>query len=397
MRLEYSEDKEALYPDKRSGTRDESPMTPPGQDFQDSNWNPVIPDKVFKNRAPQDGMSEAPTSSHEPPLQPSSAASKSLASFSDRSLGDSGIPVAASDAMLAREAHNVSPKAKREFLFVQEHPDHLSALSSSPEMPTALPGNLYDDPTSATMLDFSQKSREWIEGYQAGLQRKPVGMDRMGKFLDGYCSGLLKSSSSADVSSNDEEQRSSIEIKSSGDNPESFLDTQSQRREINEKAAPNRPQLLETMVSSMDTLKEAVFAPQNENAVLSPAVDGPHVGDQPPNLGGWAKGKANMDTGCAGFPFPERASSKLRQQVKASDQHDIQHSPQQKSLVNVSGNVANKGNPVDVHQESIRADMPDKYGASSPVNTHRITSLTSLDSKLSRKLTSHQIISPQHE
>jgi hypothetical protein len=222
-------------------------------------------------------------------------------------------------------------------------------------------------------------------------------MDRVGNFLDGYCSGLLKSSSSADVSSNDVQQCPSVEIESPDDHHESSLDAQSQEREVNEKAAANRPQLLETMVSSMDTLKEAVFAPQNENAVLSPAVDGPHVNDQPSNLGAWAKGKANLGTGFAGFPFPERASSKLRQEVKPSNQHDNQHSPQQKSLVNVSGNVANEANSVDVDQKAVRTDMLDKHNASSPVETHRITSLASLDSRLSRQLTGHRIISPQHE
>lgn len=391
MRLEHSDDKENLLPDERSGIRDESPMTPPGQDYHDSNWNPVIPDKVFKNHATRDASLEVPAECRASRVSHSVGAPQQPLSTSRDLLQDSEVRTAASDAVVARGTHNVSPKVKREFMFVQEHPERFAALSSSPEVPTPPPAIVKHQPACTPMLDFSQKPREWIEGYQAGLQRRPVGRDRMGEFLDGYCSGLLKSSPSSNVVSSDAQQHCENESQSGTFDVESrphskpVLDTESAAKHTN---------LLETLVPSMDTLKEAVFAPQNEDAILSPAADGPHVDDQPPNLGAWAKAKVGPGHAFAGFPFPERASS-IKQQNRRSEHHDQQPPSQQKSASTTDGDAAVHTGPVDALQTTAsKVTLPVSGGASTNDHDH-LTSLDDPDPQPSRPFTGRRIFSPQ--
>jgi hypothetical protein len=393
MRLEHSDDKENFIPDEHSGTRDESPMTPPGQNYHDSNWNPVIPDKVFKNHAPRDDSLEKPTASLASRAPHSLEASQQPPATGRTVSRNPEVNASASDAMLARGTHNVSPKVKREFVFVQEHPERFAALSSSPEVPIPPPVVVKPRPTSAHMLDFSQKPREWIEGYQAGLQRIPVGRDRMGDFLDGYCSGLLKSSPSSNADSSDAQQLCAAESQSG--TIDSGSSQHSQAIPDPELAAQRTP-LLAPLVSSVDTLKEAVFAPQNEDAILSPSADGPHVDDQPPNLGAWAKAKVGPGHAFAGFPFPERASS-IKQQSRRSEHLDQQPAPQQDSTSTATSDAALHIGTVNAVQTAASGTTLPISGTTLPNDDVRLTSLTGPDPQFPRPFAGRRVFSPQLE
>jgi hypothetical protein len=393
MRLDNSEDKENFLLDEQSGTRDESPMTPPGQDYHDSNWNPVIPDTVFTNHVLRgDSLVDPPAFHPSQILLPAGVPQQPLAI--DRKVSqDPEVEASASDAMLARGTHNVSPKVKREFAFVQEHPERFAALSSSPEILSPPPAIDKRQPESAPMLDFSQKPREWIEGYQAGLKRVPVGRDRMGDFLDGYCSGLLKSSPTLDTSSGTQqhcadESRSDTVHAQSSQHLEPTLGTMS-----DVKRAPS----LEPLMPDMDTFKEAIFAPQNEVAILSPAVDGPHVDDQPPNLGAWAKAKVGPGHAFAGFPFPERASS-IKQQRKQSERRDHQPASLQEPASATNSDAVVHADPADTLQIVAAKTILPSSGATSPNDDLRLPSATGPDSQLPpRPFANRRIFSPQLE
>jgi hypothetical protein len=172
-----------------------------------------------------------------------------------------------------------------------------------------------------------------------------------------------------------------------------------------EQAAPRPP--LEMNMQSMDTLKEAVYAPQNEQAILSPCLDGPHANDTSYNLGAWSKHQEHAEmiegwdsshgTDLAGFPFPHRTSSMMQRQGFPSD------------------NAANSSNPIAISNYSANqtaehaAAVRDGHGSQSTVSSttaiksieagssdqssNRVSSMTSIDSHVYRSAPSYRIFS----
>lgn len=323
--LDGSEGKEKDDPQPRGQpSSEESPATP-SRDRHNTNWNPEIPSGAFVNHtSPQSKSYTAPTA---PPGTPVSASDNTRPLQLPVRIHGGGLEPTERHShahhVPDRDAHNLSPKSRRQWQFVEEHPAMYSSREASCEVEV-------HDPHDTTMLDFSYKSREWIEGYQAGLQRKPVGADRMGVFLDGYCEGLLKSQPTASNNPNltastgspfkQRSRRSSAVQMPPGP-------CSSNRGSRQEPAAGGAP--IESSTHGVDTLKQAVFAAQNENTILTPAVDGPTVHETAFNLGAWQKQHEAMISsqgdGLAGFPFPERNSSLPRPQEPASDHSSGHH------------------------------------------------------------------------
>ncbi|KAF2164927.1 hypothetical protein M409DRAFT_24829 [Zasmidium cellare ATCC 36951] len=253
-----------------------------------------------------------------------------------------------------RSTHNVSPKSKREWLFIQEHPDAVAQLpSSSPEKTVAHA----DETATGAGARTSNVSREWSEGFEAAMQRRPIG-NRGGDSLQGYVAGLLRLSS-MEPSAGEKNTTGPSTGSPLSRRPSPAVTNQAQMIEI-EKVAPSPRPPFETASQSMDTLKQAVFAPHNENAVLTPAIDGPHVNEGSYNLGAWAK---KMEA----FPFPERSST-------AVNQNDINNSA--KAHPGTARSVVDSG-----HASETTSNVSIPSGKV-PITANRISSMTSIDSSM---------------
>lgn len=194
-----------------------------------------------------------------------------------------------------RSSHNLSPKAKRnEWLFVEERPglEHTGHFSSRAEDPPC-GDELCVHSSPQDTIDFSKKSGDWIEGYQAGLNRHPVGASRMGEFLDGYCSGLLKSSTTIIGSSTGSPSKPTSRRPSPvpvHPRPSPGMQAASRTQASDRPIAPPK----EIMLPSMVTFKQAMFAPHNENTILTPSADGPHINEARFHLGNWTKDRSAL-------------------------------------------------------------------------------------------------------
>lgn len=202
-----SEDKENVEPDqycRPSVSESHSPITPK-RDLHNTNWNPEIPDGAFvKFTSPQTESYTAPTV---PPGTPvhgrfEAEAKQQMLDIRGTAWGEQ-IEYLNSSQMPDRAAHNLSPKSKRNWRFIEEDPsrfDSEETSSSSPARDDQCRQELCVTSSPYKAIEFASKSRAWIEGYQAGLHRKPVGADRMGEFVEGYCAGLQNSQPVTSVS-----------------------------------------------------------------------------------------------------------------------------------------------------------------------------------------------------
>lgn len=377
-----SGDKENIDPEKHELAR--SPMTPK-HDRHNTNWNPEIPDGAFAYASPQMDRYAAPSV---PPGTPVFSAAigghdKPVLNLSNISQHQSKF---AHDAAQVpdREMHNLSPKSKRTWQFVEEHPSHYTsedAYSSSPAKDHQCREELCATASPFDTIDLSNKSRDWVEGYQAGLHRNPVGADRMGDFLDGYCSGLLKSQPVTSVSLGISDGSPSKAIRRRSTPVPPPVPTSS--------AEPRPP--LEATMQSMDTLKQAILAPQNENAVLTPGLEAPHVNDAPFHLGAWQKRQANLARGGDGFPFPQRNSSLNDRHAPSNEQsHDYANPPQQ-----LATRDQNEQHPPSAAGKGFAPNRVSSGPRLPPSN--RISSITSIDSAMLRPWPSNtgpRVLSP---
>lgn len=303
-----------------------------------------------------------------------------------------------------REEHNVSPKSKREWLFVAENPADPSNQplpSSSPVKPQASLEAVKRVPSGNT-LDFSQKPREWIEGFQAGLHRRSIGSDCNGKFIDGYCSGLLRSKPKvAGPVSVAPSTGSPMKTLSRRPSP-SLMSRPSSRLQLVEQAPEATRPPLENAVHSMDTLKQAVFAPQNENAVLTPIPDGPHITETIPNLGAWSKnqqGSAAPANILSTFPFPKRTSSVIKQHRIMSEGNPHQEMGKfqdPRRVADLSGPYLGPSSMDRFSNQPVSpalSTMSVTSGNESN-NSHRVMSLSGIDSNLARQWPASRIITP---
>jgi hypothetical protein len=305
-----------------------------------------------------------------------------------------------------RQAHNLSPKGRRQdFLFVHEDPSRYgSQASSSPERYQTCREEPAAPPTPTENLDFTNESAEWIEGYRAGLARKPVSSDRMGDFLDGYCAGLLKSKPVPNIGPS-----TGSPVKSAPRRPSpAIVPSRSSSRLNNverQDHAPTRPPL-EASTQSMDTLKEAVFAPSNENAILTPTAEGPHVSEPHFHLGSWERSQElqlsgadippTRGDGLAGFPFPHRTASMLQRQGIAAEARTtaLPHG----HGINVNSEASTfSALPCFQTIAPFASDARSINSSTSYNAGNRVSSMTSIDSNLYRQYPGHRVFSPHLE
>ena len=399
-----SEDKENAAPDhyQRIHTGSQSPITPKC-DLHNSNWNPDIPDGAFvKFASPHTGSYAAPTA---PPGTPVNAASNTGQRQVVPKFGgvdwDNQIQNINSSQMPDRVAHNLSPKNKRTWRFVEEHPSRYgSEDSSSPVRKHQCQEDVCITASPYKYVDFSNKSRDWIEGYQAGLHRKPVGADRMGDLLDGYCDGLLKSQPITSVS---------IGISDgSPAKPVSRRPTpspgQSSQQQVNHSSGSTLVARtpMELTLKSLDSLKQAVYAPQNESALMTPALDSPHANQASYHLGAWQKRHENVPGAGPQHPsFPQRASSLTERQINQPRQDDIRRDSTQCSnlpLLQKGAPIARDGQQQLSPRAPVMAPAQPRIASGPATIGERPTSMTSIDSTLYRPWpgtgTGPRIISP---
>jgi hypothetical protein len=331
-----SEDKENAAPEhyQRIPTGSQSPITPK-RDLHNSNWNPDIPDGAFaKFASPTTGSYAAPTAPPGTPVNapPNGGQKPNVPKFGGVEW-DSEIQYVNSSQMPDRIAHNLSPKNQRTWRFVEEHPSRYgSEDNSSPTQGHQCQEDVCTTASPYKYVDFSNKSRDWIEGYQAGLHRKPVGADRIGPFLDGYCDGLLKS-----------QPITSVSIGVSDGSPAKTVSrrpTPSPSQASQQQVDPSSGSTLvartpvELSLKSLDSLKQAVYAPQNESALMTPALDSPHANQATYHLGAWQKRHENVPGAAPQHPtFPQRASSLMERQINQPQQEDVRRDSTQVSNV----------------------------------------------------------------
>lgn len=394
---EYSTRKYA-YPDHSEDNENIVPL-PPSPDHQESRVTPVSSDQGSappgcKAPAPPPGTPVTHDGLENKPRLPIQITSIDQS----HKLDPSNVP--------DRQTHNLSPKGRhQDFLFVQEHPSQYgSQASSSPERYQTCREEAANPTSPTEILDFSNESTDWIEGYRAGLARKPVGSDRIGDFLDGYCAGLLKSKPVSNIGPS-----TGSPVKSASRRPSPAIAPSRSSSRLNnidrQDHAPTRPPL-ETSVQSMDTLKEAVMAPHNEDAILTPTADGPHVNEPHFNLGAWEKHhELQMSTsdmtnargdGLAGFPFPHRTASMLQRQGITSEPHATSVPTGHNS--NIGSKASTFSSLPGFQTMAPFASDARSINSSTAYNPgNRISSMTSIDSHLYRQYPGHRVFSPHLE
>lgn len=278
-----------------------------------------------------------------------------------------------------RDIDNLSPKGKRQHM----RSTHDQASSASEILPACSRGlSVHASPEK---LDFTQASVEWIEGYRAGLSRKPVGVDQGADFMDGYCAGVLKSKPTINGPSTGSPKRSASRRPS----PAALLSRTSSHQKLDRREpTPVRP-ALENSLESMDTLKEAIFAPGNESAILTPQPEGPHINDAAFNLGSWAKQHGSDKP--AGFPFPDRTTSAMCHQTVASDGHateDGTAKPPTAPFISAQQYPGVGPSSASLQNASL---------SQASVGGNRVSSMTSIDSNLYRQYPGHRVFSPHLE
>ncbi|KAK5121823.1 hypothetical protein LTR85_004698 [Meristemomyces frigidus] len=410
---EQSDDKENLGPERRDSKQENPPATP-GQDCTVTHGHPVVVQSASKAASPSTAGHKAPAAPPSTPIDPLANQQRmSLAgrnATSERQID--GFDV---DIVQDREAHNVSPKIKRrDWLFVEEHPAHTGGYaSSSPDKyQRAYQDELCVMSSPRDNVDSMNKPRDFVEGYQSGLNRSPPGFDRSADFLEGYCAALMKANTpTVKIAAS---TGSPVKPISRRPSPVGFSSQSSSTLQIDRR--PARPCLapFETNITSMDTLKQAVFAPHNENAILTPAADGPHVNEASFNLGAWAK--SHNDTGVAdsdpvtlanalaGFQFPQRNTSVVKRQLSNSSDDHVGPMSEAKATLHGDETTQSPGKPLSQAQNQAAPPpaSPSMSAKSIPSSNsgntdHRVSSMTSIDSNLYRNWPGTRAFSPHLE
>ena len=394
-----SEDKENVELENYHSinTGSQSPITPK-RDLHNSNWNPDIPDGAFvKYTSPQTESYAAPTAPPGTPISGSNGDEQRQPTLKVGSAAwEDQLQYLNIAQMPDRVAHNLSPKNKRSYRFIEEHPSRFTSEDrSSPGPEHQCREELCTTASPYSAIDFAEKSRDWIEGHQAGLYRKPVGSDRMGDFVDGYCSGLLKSQPVTSVSMGISDG-SPAKPSSRRPTPGPTQHGVQQGDRITSGGLNVRPPM-ELSLKSLDSLKQAVFAPQNENALMTPARDS-SIADEPTrHLGAWQKRHENPgDLSMHKTALPQRASSLVGHQY-------LQAQPANGHCDSAQDSTAQKGAPsVKVGHHSQASKAPTSTAAqprivSGPAHPNeRVNSITSIDSTIHRPWpgTGPRVISP---
>lgn len=391
-----SEDKENLEPEDyhRIHTESHTPITPK-RDLHNTNWNPDIPDGAFvKFASPQTESYAPPTVPPGTPVNgPHSDEQKQPTLKIGGTVWDDQLQYLNTAQMPDRVAHNLSPKNKRTYRFIEEHPSRYGSEEiSSPACEHECHGELCATASPYDAVDFTDKSRDWIEGHQAGLYRRPVGLDRIGDFVDGYCAGLLKSQPVTNVSMGISDG-SPARPSSRRPTPGPSQPTLNHDEQLATDMLAGRPPM-ELSLKSLDSLKQAVFAPQNENALMTPAADSSIVSETSRNLGGWQKRHENAgNTGPQHPNFTQRASSLTERQYNHAQHDDCRRDSAQDSDFPKGMRTMQDHHPS--HAPRLAAAHPRVARGTAQPN-ERVNSITSIDSTIYRPWPGNgpRIISP---
>ncbi|KAI6840969.1 hypothetical protein KC340_g2604 [Hortaea werneckii] len=354
-----------------------------------------------------------PTAPPSTPADPELARQQLLSGTIDSTMWDRQNVSSGAGALPNREEHNLSPKNKRrEWLFVEEHPSRQASVS--PEKMHACQDELCVTSSPYYDVDFLNKPRDFVEGYQAGLNRRPPGFDRSAEFLEGYCAALMKPTAHNNASA---EPSTGSPAKPISRRPSPATMQASNTIAATTDRRPNRPTLapLETCLQSTDTLKQAMLAPHNENAILTPAADGPHITETTFNLGAWQKTRketsapdvdpAALQNALAGFEFPKRTMSTARRQLDSSidkkgpKNEQLPRLPDSQPGQQLQASLYNQrsGNEISQPPASSAASTKSAALSSSASTGYRMSSMTSIDSNLYRNYPGHRVFSPHLE
>lgn len=225
------------------------------------------------------------------------------------------------DAVSHRSQHNMSPKHRRqEFLPLTDHKSvgDVATTGCGPKPPCTNRATRERTESSSSRLPVSSSGSLYNEGFRCGEARLPVGPDKSGVWLDGYCAGLRATSSIvAEQSSLAMLEKCQIEERS---DVKAKVGRSSQRSEGLDTPRPP----FELNAVSLDTLKEAVFSSQNENAILSPDSSGATISEtSTSDVGRRAKYQEDSKSSKSVLTqlhngqtsFPERTSSMIQRQL----------------------------------------------------------------------------------
>jgi hypothetical protein len=393
-----SEEKENVEKETHHGidTGSQSPITPK-RDLHNTNWNPDIPDGAFvKYASPQTENYVAPTAPPGTPINGPHADDPRQPTLNIGGVAwDDQLQYLNIAQMPDRVAHNLSPKNKRNYRFIEEHPSRYGSEDhSSPGPEHRCREELCTTASPYSDVDFADKSRDWIEGHQAGLYRKPVGFDRMGDFVDGYCAGLLKSQPLTYVS-NGVSDGSPAKPSSRRPTPGQTQSLPQQSDRLASGGLTARPPM-ELSLKSLDSLKQAVFAPQNENALMTPAADS-SIADEATHLGAWQKRHENDgDLAMHSTMFPQRASSlsghQYHQTQPANDRCDSSQDHQAQKVAH----FGQGGHRLQAPRAPPLAAAQPRVVSGHAHPNERVNSITSIDSTIHRPWpgTGPRVISP---
>jgi len=283
-------------------------QTSPEKERHNSNWNPTIPDHAFKNVAVANDQSRL-----------------------DLSLTHDGRGRTMTDPIPEPPNVELGSKGRLPFLAMRRT-DTEMAVQGSPGVRSPAPdlGRDASNPGPWTASDSCKNSEDFAQGFRAGLARAPFGSDKGKKpeavqvFLDGYIAGLRRSGEVINLMQENVSPISKTTNSEANISPSSSIAKRIERRS---EIVPTVRPALETKTEPLDTLKQAMFGPTNENAVLSPTEETPPLFAIPDkSLGSWSRNRepsvgvdnvlSQLQNGQVNFP--ERTSSMVNRQLSSA-------------------------------------------------------------------------------
>ncbi|GAB7338737.1 hypothetical protein MBLNU457_5451t1 [Dothideomycetes sp. NU457] len=282
----------------------------PEKERHNPNWNPTIPDHAFKSTpAPNEQSKLGPAGTQD---------------GSGRALtGPTTEPL---DTHLHAKGRPGSLALRRT--------DTEMAVQGSPGIRSPVV-DMSSGSAPRTTSGSHKRSQDYLEGFRAGLAREQVRSDKdkqvqgFQDFLDGYIAGLRRWGEVPDSMQENVSPRSKTTTSEVNISPSSSIAKRIERR--SEIVATTMPTLV-TKTEPLDTLKQAMFGPTNENAVLSPTEDAPPVfAILDKTFSSWSKNRepslgadhvlSQLRNGQANFP--ERTSSMVHRQLSSASSHNV--------------------------------------------------------------------------
>ncbi|THW36899.1 hypothetical protein D6D21_08507 [Aureobasidium pullulans] len=296
---------------------------------------------VHDRNASRNKMGEHPSASSEQPITPDKenqdpgwtfapvASVTTPPTMYEQAVDQPAIPeMGHVDPVQNRSEMNVSPKNRRPDYLMGHKPVSEAATIGSGLPSPALNSSHYalsQQPEAvvspkSSKQGFGLEETAYISGFKAGEARLPVSVEKNGLWLDGYCAGLLKSAQTSATTALSQPKapvpgHAALAIVKPYLQPDhAIVGTQRPVSTVDAKVTP------------VNILKDVIFSTQNENAVLTPDPNGPHINDLAGlHLGSWAKThQASMPVESDAVlarvrngetVLPERTSSAMQRQL----------------------------------------------------------------------------------